>query len=246
MTMNALASATYPGKPSPTGSEPFAVRNSWNVPILTTPPPPLPADQAKPIVPATASIARRPRVAPSARRSRVRRENPVVTLARLARRAADDSGRIPVLSRASGSDGGAALDTSSPRTDRRVVGDPRRHPAQEDRQADDDPGDPVGDGRFHGGRVGPVGRDETVERGHDEDGRHHPADADPGRQRAPGDRGGQTHRGHKPEDGRGSAAEGADPAQADLSQRQVTGGEAEPGKQAEPSPEVADRRRIED
>ena len=71
-----LRPGDIPGEALADRQDPKAVRNSWNVPILTTPPPAFPADQANPMVPATASTAQRPSAAPIARRNNVRRENP--------------------------------------------------------------------------------------------------------------------------------------------------------------------------
>ena len=87
MTMKPLASATYAGKPSPNGRAAFAARSSGYVPIRTTPVAFRPADQAKPTVPARASIAHSPTAVPRARRSSVRRDSPAVTASRLARMA---------------------------------------------------------------------------------------------------------------------------------------------------------------
>src|SRR4029079_5540987 len=142
----------------------------------------------KPTVPATASTARRPRVAPRARRSRVRRENPVVTLARLARSTADVNGFIPVLSRASGSDGGVELHTSSLRSRRGAVGDGARHPEQPYRPADEDPNDAERDGLEHDGRIGPLGTHQGGEGIEDANDCDDPQHGDDAGYRPPGDR----------------------------------------------------------
>ena len=70
------------------------------------------ADHAKPTVPASASTAHRPSAVPRARRRSVLREKPATTRARSARIAGGRIGRIPELSRASCSDGGAEFDIS--------------------------------------------------------------------------------------------------------------------------------------